>query len=185
MRGFKSLKLAIIYYISAMMPTLFFLIFSLNKFKLYASNWCIPILVIILILVWISISFLLNVCIKKSIKKEKIGVSFDNTKLKQINEGIIQVVFTFASPSFLNLFTDNIYIYIGAIILFHITMFYLYYNSTTYLPNVTLFLKNFHAYQNNDGQILFSKDKNIRNNTEKIDAFALSDFICIELKESN
>ena len=180
MRGMKGFKLALIYYISSMMPMYLFLIISLDKFKLYKSIEIICFTVFILIVIWIIIALYLLRLMKKAALKYERSDLFEVSELRQVNEGVIQVIFTYASPSVLNTFTSNLWLYLFGIIILNILIFYLYYNSTSYLQNITLFLSRYNFYQNKDGKILFSKSKRIRNNSESIKVLAISDFIYME-----
>lgn len=116
MRGMKGFKLALIYYISSMMPMYLFLIISLDKFKLYKSIKIIGFTIFILLVIWIIIaSYLLRLMKKAALKYERSDL-FEVSELRQVNEGVIQVIFTYASPSVLNTFTSNLWLYLFGII---------------------------------------------------------------------
>ena len=108
MRGIKSIILAIIYYVSAMLPSFLFLVTILiwQNFKLQIWSWFL--IVCIYTLVWMICKKALVWKMSKTANKYNESISIESKCLKQVNEGLVQIVFMYASPAIVNTFLGDI-----------------------------------------------------------------------------
>ena len=180
MRGIKSIILAIIYYVSAMLPSFLFLVTILiwQNFKLQIWSWFL--IVCIYTLVWMICKKALVWKMSKTANKYNESISIESKCLKQVNEGLVQIVFMYASPAIVNTFLGDIIFYVISILILHTALLFLYYNSSTYLPNIVLFTGGYHAYQLDNGSVLFSKQKTLKNTIGDIRVKIISDYIYLE-----
>ena len=180
MRGIKSIILAIIYYVSAMLPSFLFLVTILiwQNFKLQIWSWFL--IVCIYTLVWMICKKALVWKMSKTANKYNESISIESKCLKQVNEGLVQIVFMYASPAIVNTFLGDIIFYVISILILHTALLFLYYNSSTYLPNIVLVTGGYHTYQLDNGSVLFSKQKTLKNTIGDIRVKIISDYIYLE-----
>ena len=89
-------------------------------------------------------------------------------------------IWWYVAPTIVNTFLGDIIFYVISILILHTALLFLYYNSSTYLPNIVLFTGGYHTYQLDNGSVLFSKQKTLKNTIGDIRVKIISDYIYLE-----
>lgn len=171
MRGIKTAYLSFIYFVTALIPVIIYILFKFI-FMRYT--------------VWYALMFIVCVNLLLSIEVErqlnKVATRYDETikinvrEIEQVNIEIIELILILSI--IITIFSTK------EIIGLTILAYFISIKSSKHLPNIVLFFKGYTAYHlKNHRGVIFSKSRTLKNRVDNIEVYVIGYNLFLEIEK--